>query len=156
MLIAGNHDHPRKLARAGGSCSKGCASHVRADVRPPDQGGVVRCRAATAREEARVAVLPFVPERKVVDACQLMGPEHEWYEDYSRRHRADAGLPDRAASRRRTVNLVVGHLLISRRARGHRRAARCTSGQVYGVNAQQLPANAQYIAPRATCTGRRR
>ena len=29
----------------------------------------LRCAAATASEEAQVAVLPFVPERKVVDAC---------------------------------------------------------------------------------------
>ena len=30
-------------------------------------------------------MLPFVPERKVVDACAVMGPEHGWYEAYARR-----------------------------------------------------------------------
>jgi DNA repair protein SbcD/Mre11 len=95
-------------------------------------------------DEARVAVLPFVPERRIVDACQLLGPEHAWYEEYARRleqvlARLTAGFTPQ------TVNLVVGHLLISgaRVGTGERPLH---LGEVYGVNAQQLPANAQYIA----------
>jgi DNA repair protein SbcD/Mre11 len=143
VLIAGNHDHPRKLA-ALAELLEGLRIFVRADVRPPDQGGVVRVPSRDGAQEAHVAVLPFVPERKVVDACQLLGPEHEWYEEYSRRleqvlQRLTAGFTPKA------VNLVVGHLLISgaRVGTGERPLH---LGEVYGVNAQQLPANAQYIA----------
>ena len=32
-----------------------------------------------------MAVLPFVPERKVVDACTVMDPEHTWFENYAER-----------------------------------------------------------------------
>lgn len=143
VLIAGNHDHPRKLA-ALAELLEGLRIFVRADVRPPDRGGVVRVPSRDGSEEAQVAVLPFVQERKVVDACLLLGPEHEWYEEYARRleqvlGRLTAGFtPD-------TVNLVVGHLLISgaRVGTGERPLH---LGEVYGVNAQQLPANAQYIA----------
>ena len=95
-------------------------------------------------DEAQVAVLPFVPERRIVDACQLLGPEHEWYAEYARRLEQvlkylTAGFTPK------TVNLVVGHLLISgaRVGTGERPLH---LGEVYGVNAQQLPANAQYIA----------
>ena len=143
VLIAGNHDHPRKLA-ALAELLEGLRIFVRADVRPPDQGGVVHVPSRDGSDEARVAVLPFVPERKIVDACQLLGPEHEWYEEYARRleqvlARLTAGFTPR------TVNLVVGHLLISgaRVGTGERPLH---LGEVYGVNAQQLPANAQYIA----------
>ena len=143
VLVAGNHDHPRKLA-ALAELLEGLRIFVRADVRPPDQGGVVRVPSRDGSDEARVAVLPFVPERKVVDACQLLGPEHEWYEEYARRleqvlARLTAGFTPK------TVNLVVGHLLISgaRVGTGERPLH---LGEVYGVNAQQLPANAQYIA----------
>jgi exonuclease SbcD len=143
VLIAGNHDHPRKLA-ALASLLEGLRIFVRADVRPPDQGGVVRVPSRDGSDEAQVAVLPFVPERRIVDACQLLGPEHEWYEEYARRleqvlARLTAGFTPK------TVNLVVGHLLISgaRVGTGERPLH---LGEVYGVNAQQLPANAQYIA----------
>ena len=30
-------------------------------------------------------MLPFVPERKVVDACMVMDAEQKWYEAYSTR-----------------------------------------------------------------------
>ena len=59
MVIAGNHDHPRKLA-ALARLLEGLRIHVRAEVRPPDQGGVVALPSRDGREEARVAVLPFV------------------------------------------------------------------------------------------------
>ena len=36
-------------------------------VRPPEQGGVVSIPSRDGSEEARVAVLPFVPERKAVE-----------------------------------------------------------------------------------------
>lgn len=143
VLIAGNHDHPRKLA-ALAELLEGLRIFVRADVRPPGQGGVVRVPSRDGSDEAHVAVLPFVPERRIIDACQLLGPEHEWYEEYARRleqvlARLTAGFTAKA------VNLVVGHLLISgaRVGTGERPLH---LGEVYGVNAQQLPANAQYIA----------
>jgi exonuclease SbcD len=80
----------------------------------------------------------------VVDACSLIGPEHEWYEEYARRleqvlHLLTAGFTPK------TVNLVMGHVLISgaRVGTGERPLH---LGEIYGLNAQQLPSNAQYIA----------
>ena len=94
-------------------------------------------------EEARVAVLPFVPERRVVDACLVMGPEGGWYEEYARRIEQilAALVKDLTPA---TVNLVLGHLLVdgARRGTGERELH---LGQVYGVNPQQLPASVQYI-----------
>jgi len=143
VVIAGNHDHPRKLG-ALASLLEGLRIHVRPDVRPPEQGGVVRLASRDGREEARVAVLPFVPERRVVDACTVMDAEHKWYEAYSRRIEQILaalvrGLPAD------TVNLVLAHLLVdgARVGTGERELH---LGQIYGVNPQQLPSTVQYIA----------
>jgi exonuclease SbcD len=143
VVIAGNHDHPRKLG-ALASLLEGLRIHVRPEVRPPDAGGVVRLASRDGREEARVAVLPFVPERKVVDACLVMDAEHKWYEAYSSRIEQILaalvrGLPAD------TVNVVLAHLLVdgARVGTGERELH---LGQIYGVNPQQLPSTVQYVA----------
>ena len=110
VLIAGNHDHPKKLG-ALASLLEGLRIHVRPEVRPPDQGGVVSLASRDGKEEARIAVLPFVPERRVVDACTVMDAEHKWFEAYGKRIEEILaalvkGLPAN------TVNIVLAHLLV--------------------------------------------
>jgi exonuclease SbcD len=142
VVIAGNHDHPKKLG-ALSALLEGLSIHVRPEVRPPADGGVVSLVSRDGREQARVAVLPFVPERRVVDACAVMGPEAGWYEEYARRIEQilAALVKDLTPA---TVNLVLAHLLVdgARRGTGERDLH---LGQVYGVNPQQLPASVQYI-----------
>src|SRR5512141_3239161 len=142
VVIACNHDHPRKLG-APASLLEGLRIHVRPEVRPPEDGGVVRLVSRDGNEEARVAVLPFVPERREVDACSVMGPEAGWYEEYARRIEQilAALVKDLTPA---TVNLALAHLLVdgARRGTGERDLH---LGQVYGVNPQQLPASVQYI-----------
>jgi exonuclease SbcD len=143
VLIAGNHDHPRRLG-ALARLLEGVGVHIRPEVRPAGMGGIVELPSRDGSERARVAVLPFVPERKVVDACQVLGPEHAWYSEYARRIEqilsflARDFAPD-------TVNVVLAHLLISgaRVGTGERPLH---LGEIYGVNAEQLPAAAQYVA----------
>jgi exonuclease SbcD len=142
VLIAGNHDHPRKLG-ALATLLEGLRIHVRPEVRPPDQGGVVSLASRDGKQEARIAVLPFVPERRVVDACAVMDAEHKWYEAYGARIEQILaalvkGLPGN------TVNVVLAHLLVdgARVGTGERELH---LGQIYGVNPQQLPAGVQYI-----------
>lgn len=143
VLIAGNHDHPRKLG-ALASLLEGLRVHVRPEVRPPDRGGVVSLASRDGREEARVAVLPFVPERRVVDACTVMDAEHKWFDAYGKRIEdilaaLVRGLPPT------TVNVVLAHVLVdgARVGTGERELH---LGQVYGVNPQQLPSTVQYVA----------
>jgi exonuclease SbcD len=143
VLIAGNHDHPKKLAALRGLLES-LKVHVRAEVRPAREGGVVELPSRDGKEEARVAVLPFVPERKVVDACAVMGPERGWYEAYARRIEQILQFLT-ADLTPRTVNIVVAHLLVAgaRFGTGERQLH---LGEIYGVNAEQLPAGAQYVA----------
>jgi exonuclease SbcD len=143
VLVAGNHDHPRRLG-ALARLLEGVGLHIRPEVRPARLGGVVEIASRDASETARVAVLPFVPERKVVDACQVLGPEHVWYEAYAARIEqilsflARDFAPD-------SVNLIVAHLLVSGARVGTGERA-LHLGDIYGVTPQQIPAAAQYVA----------
>jgi exonuclease SbcD len=142
VVIAGNHDHPRKL-QALARLLEGLRIHIRSEVRPPGEGGVVAVPSRDGTEEARIAVLPFVPERKVVDACQMLAPEHEWFEAYAERVEQILSwltkdlTPD-------TVNLVLGHLMVHQGKVGTGERT-LHIGQVYACNPQQLPGNVQYI-----------
>ena len=142
VLIAGNHDNPRKLA-ALANLLDSLGIFIRGEPAGPSAGGVVTVPSRDGHETAQVAVLPFVSERRIVDACQLMNPEYEWYEAYSERVAQMLRVLAGAFSAD-TVNIVLAHLLISgaRVGTGERPLH---LGEVYAVNAPQLPDNAQYI-----------
>jgi DNA repair protein SbcD/Mre11 len=142
VVIAGNHDHPRRLAALAALLER-LQIHVRPEVRPPGEGGVVRLGSRDGREEAAIAVLPFVPERKVVDACAVMDAEYTWYEAYSGRIEQMLAALARSLPAT-TVNVLLAHLLVdgARVGTGERELH---LGQVYGVNPQQLPSSVQYI-----------
>jgi exonuclease SbcD len=142
VLIAGNHDHPKKLG-ALASLLDGLRIHVRAEARPAAQGGVVRVASRDGTEEARVAVLPFVPERRVGEACAVMDPEFPWHQSYADRlEQVLERLVDNLTPA--TVNVLIGHLLVagSLFGTGERRLH---LGEIYGLNPQQLPSSLQYI-----------
>jgi DNA repair protein SbcD/Mre11 len=106
VLIGGNHDHPRRLAAL-----RKLGNPLRIFIRPepaaPSDGGVVQLQ--TRAEVAQIAVLPWVPDYKIVDICQMMNPEDTWYGTYSEKVAAmctylSAGFSDR------TINILVGHI----------------------------------------------
>ncbi len=143
VVIAGNHDHPKKLG-ALASLLEGLRIYVRPEVRPPQDGGVVRVPSRDGTEEAAIAVLPFVPERRVVDACAVMDAEHAWFETYKQRiEEILAALVKDLPSG--SVTIALAHLFVegARVGTGERGLH---LGQVYGVDAQQLPSTVQYVA----------
>ena len=142
VVIAGNHDHPRKLG-ALKHLLEGLRIHIRTEAQPPDKGGVVTVPSRDGSEEARIAVLPFVHERKVVDACQIMAPEHEWYEEYAKRIEEILAFLTKDLTPA-TVNLVLAHLMVHKGLVGTGERA-LHLGQVYAVTPQQLPSGVQYI-----------
>lgn len=140
VVVGGNHDHPRRLAalRNLGSPLK---IFIRPDPAAPADGGVISFQ--KTGEMAQIAVLPWVPEFKIVDICQMMNPEDTWYEAYSDNVAAMCRHLSSGFSEK-TVNILVGHLFAyGAETSGSERAAHIT--QPFAVKPAQLP-QAQYIA----------
>ena len=143
VLIGGNHDHPRRLA-ALTRLLDGLRIFIRPEPCRPAAGGVIELPSRDRSETARIGVLPFVQEPKIVDACQLFDPEEQWYQAYADRvARMLAVLAQ--GFQAATVNVLMAHLLVDgARVGGGERALHL--GQIYAVTPHQLPDTAQYIA----------
>src|SRR5690606_10621636 len=66
VMVAGNHDHPRRLEAVAPLLELGRVT-VGAVLARPDEGGVVR-----PTEGVRVAMIPFLSQRGIVTASDLM------------------------------------------------------------------------------------
>ena len=144
VLLAGNHDNPRKL-RALGLLSELLGVQTQSDVLRPNAGGVLTIE---GREHiARIAAVPFISEGRYVDAAGVMGLQERWFGAYADGVagvlRAMCEGFDAGA-----VNLLATHVFVD-----HARIAsvdgserRLQIGQTYAVAAASLPAAPQYIA----------
>jgi hypothetical protein len=73
VVVAGNHDNARRLATLEPLFARSGVTLL-AEVCPPDAGGVHTLR-TPAGVPVKVALLPFVSQRGIVRADQLMGDE---------------------------------------------------------------------------------
>jgi exonuclease SbcD len=141
VIIGGNHDHPKRLGAL-----RRLLDPLRILIRPeparPDDGGVIEFTAGG--EVARIAALPFVSERQIVDACAIMGPEEQWYGEYAENVCTMMSLLSRSFSAD-TINIMLAHLF----AFGAE-----TSGSEwsihtalpYAISPARFPTTAQYVA----------
>lgn len=141
VVIGGNHDHPRRLAAI-----RQLLDHLDIYIRPepaaPREGGVIDLR--IGGELAKIAVLPFVPERKIVDVCQMMAPEENWYAEYAD---SVARMLEKLSEEfsTKTVNILVAHVYVyGTQTSGSEREIHVA--QPYAISAQRFPASAHYIA----------
>lgn len=144
VLLAGNHDHPRRL-EALGRLAELLGVHVQSAVRGPDEGGVVTIE--RGGETAKVAAIPWVPEGRAADIEAVLGPREEAFQGYAGqvaelyRHMATAFRPE-------TVNIFASHVFVD----GAMVAAvdgserRLHIGQTYAVLPSAIPTSAQYTA----------
>lgn len=106
VVIAGNHDSALRLD-AVASMLKLAEVHTVGSFRPAGRGGVIELTAGG--ELVKVAALPFLSERRMVDANALMegdlGAHHDTYRDTMRK------LVDNltAGFDQRSVNLLLMH-----------------------------------------------
>jgi len=143
VVIAGNHDNAaqfealRPLAAAAGITVIG-------RVRRPDEGGVVEITTRSG-ERAKVAALPFLSQRYVVRAAQLMaGDAAEHAGSYAERCRLLlGGLCEGFGAD--TVNIVVAHAMVrGGRLGGGERDAQTIED--YYVDPTAFPVTAHYVA----------
>ena len=144
VLLAGNHDNPRKL-RALGLLSELLGVQTQADVRRPNAGGVLTIE---GREHvARIAAVPFITEGRYVGAAEVMGLQEDWFGAYAdgvaQILRATCAGFDAT-----TVNILATHIFVdnARVASIDGSERKLHIGQTYGVTAAGLPTTPQYIA----------
>ena len=144
ILVAGNHDSPRKL-EAIGRLTEMLNVQTRGYIRPPEQGGIVIIE--RNGERAEIAVIPWVPEGRALNGVELLDDEFKTrgiYEDSVEEiyRQLASGFSDGA------IHLMVGHLFVDgallARVDGSER--RLHIEQSYGVTASRLPSTPQYMA----------
>jgi exonuclease SbcD len=159
VIIGGNHDHPKRLA-AFSRILDLIDIHVRGDPVLPNEGGIVEVASRDGSENAVVAALPWVPERKVRDWESLMsGGQH--YEDYAEGVAQMIGHLCKAF-RKDAINIFLSHVMMDGAITGGESSGErpLHTGQAYAVKPQRLPSDAGYIAlghlhrPQAILPGR--
>lgn len=141
VVVGGNHDHPRRLG-ALRKLGEPLRIYLRPEPARPDRGGVITFD--KNGERARIAVLPWVAEHKIVDIQRMMNPEDTWFEAYSANVAAmcrqlASGFEDG------TINVLAAHLFaFGAETSGSERAIHVAAP--FAVKPAQLPTTAQYIA----------
>jgi exonuclease SbcD len=145
VAIPGNHDSATRM-EAFGRLLRPVGVEVAPLVRPPDAGGIVVVPSRDGGEEAEVACVPFVPERRFGDAAALFDASEGWYQGYAQgmgellAAMAGGFTPGR-------IPIVLGHLFtdgaLVTPGGGEREL---TIGIAYAVPPSRLPPDAAYVA----------
>ncbi len=142
VVIAGNHDNPRRLKAVTPLLALGNV-HVLTDAVPPDAGGFRRL--TIGDETLNLALLPFVSQRGIIRAAALMEKAaYEHAQEYAARVRV---LIEHLTAEfdTKSVNVFVAHgFVLGGSAGGGERAAHLV--EEYGLTAQAFPATASYVA----------
>ena len=144
VVVAGNHDSARRLEALQPLLELGRIV-ARPAVAEADDGGVVEIESRDGTQRALVATLPFVSQRQVVGADDLVLLDAD-----DQHHRYGAHVAARLARLAErfepdTVNLIAAHLTVTGgRLGGGERAAHTVFD--YEVPVGAFPAAAQYVA----------
>lgn len=139
LVVAGNHDNPARFDAIAPLLDRAGVTVIGAP-RPPDDGGVI----TIAELGVSVALLPFVSQRSIVKAADIMGADPDQhagaFEDRMRRV-VEALTADMTTD---TINLLVTHMTVyGALAGGGERTAHIFG---YAVPAGLFPGHLSYVA----------
>lgn len=143
VLVAGNHDYAKRLTAVEGLL-QAVNVHVSAEPRRPQEGGIIELSSRDGAEQGQIAVLPWITERRLFGAEEMMGLQEEPHKAYA--EQIPRLLQELCAHfDQAKVNLLAAHLLISgaRPGGGEREL---TIGEIFAITAAALPTTPQYIA----------
>ncbi|MSQ23631.1 MAG: exonuclease SbcCD subunit D [Chloroflexi bacterium] len=149
VVIAGNHDHPRRID-AVAPLLKALNVHAIGHPVGPDQGGVVVIPSRDGGETAVVAALPWVLDRDAIDFAMLPAESAKSLTQYAERVKLglDALCRDFGPS---TINILMAHLFVDESVVGQDGGEReiTVSQGIYGLARQMLPtqSNSSYTVP---------
>jgi exonuclease SbcD len=143
VVVAGNHDNPRRLEAVAPLLALGKVELLAAPARP-DDGGVLSVETRSG-EPARVARLPFVSQRGIVRAEELLelGADQRSGLYADRVAHLLRALGDGFADD--TVNVVAAHLFVENGLLGGGERSGHTIFD-YAVPSVAFPADAHYVA----------
>ena len=143
-VIAGNHDNGRKLQAVAPVFSAAGRVHVLAQPARPEEGGVLPLKTKTG-EDVRLAMLPFVSQRGIVRAKDLMdSAAYENAQAYADRMQGVIEALTRSFEDD-TANVLMAHAFVhGGQLGGGERAAHFIDD--YALSAQMFPAIAGYVA----------
>ncbi|HEV2686833.1 MAG TPA: exonuclease subunit SbcD, partial [Actinomycetota bacterium] len=111
VVVSGNHDNDRRLVAVEPLLGLGRIT-TRAMLAKPDEGGVLTLETANG-ERAQIAMLPWVSQRYIVRAEELMSKDaFEHAGDYAQRLADVIGWLCKGFSDQ-TVNIVAGHAMVA-------------------------------------------
>lgn len=141
VVIAGNHDNPRRLDALRELMLRGDI-HVVAEPRRPDEGGLVELEVNGMKVD--VVALPFVSRRGIVRADELMsGAAFEHAGSYADRVRSLISVLSQNS--KADAQILMAHALVmGGGAGGGERPAHLADE--YAVPAQAFPMTASYVA----------
>lgn len=140
VMVAGNHDHPGRLEAVSPLLELGRVS-VASELAGPDDGGVVR----PVGSDARVALIPFVSQRKIVTADHLMSDTSDVHSGrYADRM---TFVIERLCQEMHAdeVNIVVGHVMVHGASTSTSERSAHTVFD-YSIPAQAFPPQLGYVA----------
>ncbi|MDQ3538538.1 MAG: exonuclease SbcCD subunit D [Actinomycetota bacterium] len=143
VVVAGNHDNPFRLD-AVAPLLTAAGVHSGARLVRPDDGGLLTVQVASG-ETARIALLPFLSQRGIVRADELMGLDAD---QHAGRYDARAKvIIERLCEgfNTDTVNLAVAHLMVAGGVLGGGERTAHTIFD-YAVAATAFPDSAHYVA----------
>ncbi|MCK9519954.1 MAG: exonuclease SbcCD subunit D [Dehalococcoidia bacterium] len=143
VLIAGNHDNPRRLA-AVRPLLELARVHCVTEPLGPDDGGCIEIRTRSG-ETAKVAVIPWLSQRRIVSATALMQQHASDHASlYASQYREFLNYLSKDFGRD-AVNLVMAHAaIVDAVTDGSERMAQTIFD--YCVPAQAFPQSAHYVA----------
>lgn len=139
VVVAGNHDHPRRLEAVAPLLELGRVTVVALPKRA-DEGGIVRFPDL----DARVALLPFLSQRAIVNVDDLMALDPDQHDGkYAGRLGAIiAKLTDEMPTDQ--VNIFCSHLTVHGGVMGG--GERTAHVFPYAIAAQMFPGSLSYVA----------
>ena len=143
-VISGNHDNARRLHAVAPVFEALGRIHLVTEPTRPDDGGVIRL-SMPGGEQVRLAMLPFVSQRGVVRAKNLMeAAAYENTQAYADRVRLLIETLT-AEFDSDTVNILAAHAFVyGGQLGGGERAAHFIDD--YAISAQSFPVTASYVA----------
>jgi exonuclease SbcD len=142
VVVGGNHDNQRRLSAVRPLLDLG-SIHVQPGLAAADKGGVLELR--IGEQPVRIALLPFLSQRWIVKADDLMALDADQHQGQYKARMASVVEHLTAGFDEQAVNLVAAHLMVDGGTMGGGERSAHTIFE-YSVPSTIFPVTCSYVA----------